>query len=106
MSSRMCVGKRWTFQATIVTRERMIPPSYRYYDTDTLKCDPILIQIPILAMTTHALNVQYDVVLHFYCNLVSRRWSGAIEGCCMEQLVGQRCVGLTDTAVCCWQAEI
>ena len=32
---------------SICHRERTIPPSYRYYDTDTLKCDPIL------ALTTH-----------------------------------------------------
>jgi len=55
-------------------------------------------------------NVEYHVMLHCYCDLVGRRRSGAIEGCWMEQLVGQRCARLcvcwTDTAVCststCW----
>ena len=45
----------------VQVRERTRPPSYRYYDTDTLKCDPIATLIPILTM--HEGSVECDVSL-------------------------------------------
>jgi len=44
--------------------------------------------------TARHFNIRWSVitlVCQCYCNLVGRRRSGAIEGCWMEQLIGQHC---------------